>query len=159
MRLSVHTAFETRLVEQAVGAIQGMLRRAPGPNGEEGYTLFHHSLRRHILGAERVHVTVSRVRHGLAEAARHPTGDAAEDYLYRCGIRHQVADGNREGALDHLCDFAYAMARLKRLGGGLAAWDGLYKDWELVATAGLNDPGSAWWSFLRTNRHLAPRLP
>ena len=157
VRLSVHPTPEHALVEQALGAVQGMLRRGPEPDGDVGYTLFHHSLRQHILGAARVRATVSRVSQGLGEAARDPAGDAAEAYLYRCGIRHRLANDDRGGALRQLCDFAYVMARLKRVARGSAAVEGLYTDWSIVANAELDGAGRAWWDFLRTKRHFLRR--
>jgi hypothetical protein len=98
-----------------------MIRRAPNADGEDGYTLYHASLREHILASEGMRHTVGTTRKTLADAAQKPTGDIAENYLYRCGVRHIQDDGRRDDALHLLTDFDYVMTRLQKLGGGIDA--------------------------------------
>ena len=91
----------------------------------------------------------------LVEAAQNPTGDAAEKYLYRCGVRHLLDAGRRNDALRILRDFDYVMARLQRLGGGADSAAGYYRDWDAVGSAApLAGDIGIWQDFLSLNRHL-----
>jgi hypothetical protein len=146
----------TALVEQALLAIGAMVRKAPDPDGEEGYSVFHHSLRTHALGSARVRETVSTLRAALAEAALAPTGDVAEVYLYRCGARHLLDADRPADALALLTRFALVMARFQRLEPTGRAADEWYADWERVRPRAGKLAGDArvWWDFARTNRHL-----
>ena len=68
-----------------------MLRRAPDPEGEEGYTLFHYSLREHILKSQDMANSVQTAKEALCELAMKPDEyEELTNYLYRTGIDHFI---------------------------------------------------------------------
>jgi len=143
------------LVERVLQVLGAMVRRAPKPDGEDGYTLFHHSLRTHIIGSRDVEHTVTTLRASLAETALRPAGDGAEVYLYRCGVRHMLDADRTTDALNLVTDFERLMARFQRLDDTGSAADGWYADWERVRarTGSLEGAARQWWDFAQTNRH------
>jgi WD40 repeat protein len=143
------------LVERVLQVLGAMVRRAPNPDGEDGYTLFHHSLRTHIVGSRDVEHTVTTLRASLAETALRPADDGAEVYLYRCGVRHMLDADRTEDALRLVTDFERLMARFQRLDKTGSAVDGWYADWERVRarTGSLEGAARQWWDFAQTCRH------
>lgn len=150
---------DVALVERAIAALAAMVRRAPDPDGEEGYALFHHSLRTHMLGAPELRQTVAVTRSALADLARNPErDDAVAVYLYRCGVRHLLDADRGADALALLTDFARTMSRLQRLAGTRRAVDEWYADWER-ARRGAQVAGDLglWWDFARERKHFLRR--
>jgi WD40 repeat protein len=143
------------LVERALQLLGGMVRRAPDPDGDDGYTLFHHSLRTHIVDSRDVEHTVTTLRTSLAVTALRPAGDDAEVYLYRWGVRHLLDADRVEDALGLVTDFDVLMARFQRLEQSGRAVDGWYADWDSVRprVGTLEGAMRHWWDFARTNRH------
>ncbi len=143
------------IVERGVHAVATMVRRAATPEGDEGFTVFHHSLRTHVRQDVDLQRTVAAARRALAEAARDPSGDAAETYLYRCGVMHLLDAARVDDALALLTDFAYTLARLRRLADTGRAAQAWHADWEraVAAVASLEPDAAAWWEFVRTTRH------
>jgi WD40 repeat protein len=156
VRRGVLSSPDAALIERAVQQIGSMVRRAPDPDGEEGFTVFHHSLRTHLLGSPGVCETVAATRRALADAAMKPAGDVAEAYLYRCGARHLLEADRVSEALDLLTAFDLVMARFQRLDATGRAADEWYADWDRVRTRADKLEGAArtWWDFARTSRHL-----
>ena len=68
-----------KLVAKGLAAIASMLRRAPDPEGEDGYMLHHLSLREHILTTETMSHHVEKSRKAFAKAAMSP--DDEEIYI------------------------------------------------------------------------------
>jgi WD40 repeat protein len=142
------------LVEQALGEIASLVRRISNPDGEEGYTIYHHSLRQHVLGSEELRQTVATIREALAQTSLNPLSDAAEAYLLRCGVRHMLAVGRRRDAIGTMGDFEHAMKRFRRLEESTRLMDEWYADWErLLDDGALEEDAAVWWDFARTNRH------
>lgn len=80
-----------KLIENGLSAIAPMLRRAPDPEGEEGYTLFHFSLREHILKSKEMATNVQNAKDTFCELARKPDDhEELKNYLYRAGIDHFI---------------------------------------------------------------------
>ncbi len=156
VRRGVLSSPDAALVERAVQQIGSMVRRAPDPDGEDGFTVFHHSLRTHVLGSLDVRETVAATRRALADAGLTPAGDVADAYLYRCGARHLLEAERVSEALGLLTDFDLVMARFQRLDATGRAADEWYADWDRVRTrAGrLEGASRTWWDFARTSRHL-----
>ena len=117
------------LVGRCLSAVASMIRLAPDPDGGEGYTLWHHSLRQHILESPETREMVATARRAMAEAGLRPAGDAAERYLYRQGISHLLAEKRRGEALDLMTDQGYVRGRLDALPTSQGP-SGLAADWE-----------------------------
>jgi WD40 repeat protein len=143
-------------VEKALQAIGAMIRSSPDPDGGDGYTIYHHSLRTHVLTTPTLTQTVATMRTALATAALTPAGDAAEAYLYRCGARHLLETGRSQDVMAQLTNFTHLMARFQCLAGTGRAAEGWYADWDLLHRAGEALVGDAptWWDFARAARYL-----
>ena len=150
---------DVALVERAIAALAAMVRRAPDPDGEEGYALFHHSLRTHMLGAPELRQTVAVTRSALADLASTP--ERAEEvavYLYRCGVRHLLEADRGADALTLMTDFARTMSRLQRLAGTGRAVGEWYADWERARQgATLDRTLGLWEAFMREREHMLRR--
>jgi hypothetical protein len=97
-----------QLVAKGLAAMAPMLRRAPDPEGEEGFTLFHTSLREHILTTPSMAANVSTSKQAFAEAALTPEKDpSVTQYLYRTGIDHLIDAGMMEQAKQKLLEFEH----------------------------------------------------
>ena len=95
-----------KLVAEGLSAIASMLRRAPDPEGEDGYMLHHLSLREHILTTETMSYPVEQARKAFAKAAMSPDKEASiSNYLYRTGIDHLIDAGELKKAGKFLLDF------------------------------------------------------
>lgn len=148
------------LVQLALSAIGAMVRLLPTPEGEDGFALFHHSFREHVLTSPRTRMVVETARQALAEAARTPGRSSdfpAAGYLYRQGVLHLVEAARASQAVHMLSDFAYLMARLQTLRPGGA--EGVARDWQQVLETGVTfGPESRLWeAFFRERGHLLCR--
>ena len=84
-----------KLITEGLSAISTMLRQAPDPEGEEGFKLYHHSLREHILSTETMAFPVQQAREAFAKAATRPDSEPlVANYLWRAGIDH-LLDANK----------------------------------------------------------------
>ena len=93
------------LVTKGLAAMAPMLRRAPDPEGEEGFTLFHASLRAHILTAPSMAGNVTTSRKAFAEAALTPDQHQnISNYLYRTGVDHLLDIDKKDEARKKLLD-------------------------------------------------------
>jgi WD40 repeat protein len=152
-RRGVLETADIELVGHVLADLASMLRRAPDPDGEEGYTLFHHSLREHVIANPELRQTVGATRKSLAEASIHPQGDAAEVYLFRNGVQHLLSADRRSEALLLQTHFELLMCRFQRLeftGRVVGEW---YADWERLRSTKFEGDDRVWWDFARTNRH------
>ncbi len=94
-----------KLIENGLSAIAPMLIRAPDPEGEEGYTLFHFSLREHILKSKEMLTNVQNVKETFCELAWKPDDhEELKNYLYRAGIDHFIDTGKFQLAGKKLLD-------------------------------------------------------
>tara|TARA_B100000963_G_scaffold102030_1_gene88275 strand:+ start:1650 stop:5513 length:3864 start_codon:yes stop_codon:yes gene_type:complete len=97
-----------KLVTKGLAAIASMLRRAPDPEGEDGYMLHHLSLREHILTTETMSYPVEQARKAFAKAAMSPDEEASiSNYLYRTGIDHLLSNNQVDDARSKLLDLDY----------------------------------------------------
>ena len=104
------------LIENGLSAIAPMLRRAPDPEGEEGYTLFHYSLREHILKSQDMANSVQTAKEAFCELAMKPDDqEELTNYLYRTGIDHFIDVKDFKAAGKSLLDF-YWLLNLFNLG-------------------------------------------
>ena len=146
------------LVRQALSAIGSMLRRSETPEGTEGYTLYHHSLRQHMLASPHLKGTVATARKHLADLALDPEALAphAAAYLYRSGVSLLLDAGRRVEALRILTSFAYLMGRLRTVRDPTGI-EGLLADWRTVAKEPLDATQAIWESFFRERTHILRR--
>ena len=115
------------LIERGLAAIASMITTAPDPEGETGYTLFHQSLRDHILGSAQITQSVSMAREAFADVAVAGDGipNCLQHYSIRCGVRHLLAVDRKEEAERLLLDLEH----LERMAGLGVAWTDLYRWW------------------------------
>ncbi|MDB9870809.1 tetratricopeptide repeat protein [Alphaproteobacteria bacterium] len=97
-----------KLVAKGLAAIASMLRRAPDPEGEDGFMLHHLSLREHILTTETMSHHVEKSRKAFAKAAMSPDEEETiSNYLYRTGIDHLLSNNQVDDARTKLLDLDY----------------------------------------------------
>ena len=97
-----------KLVEDGLSAIAPMLRTAPDPEGEEGFALFHLSLRDHILQSESMSNSVEMAREAFVGLVDSPDQyPSITNYLYRSGIDHLIDAGNPKKAALKLLRFSW----------------------------------------------------
>ena len=122
----------TALVAQGLAAIETMVRRAPDADGGEGFTLYHHSLRQHVLESATMAEPIATGRAAFAQAGLVPAGDAAERYLHRQGVSHLLEVGRRDEALALTTNLAYVNARLDALPQGRGELASDWRKWLIV---------------------------
>ena len=103
------------LVERGIAAIASMVTSAPNSDGDNGVTLFHQSLRNHILQSKEIAGFIELTKQNFAELAAAPTvAEPLRNYLLRCGVRHLLDDGQNAAAekllldVNHLADISKA---------------------------------------------------
>ncbi|WP_443644490.1 tetratricopeptide repeat protein [Candidatus Levibacter sp. Uisw_134_01] len=97
-----------KLVAKGLAAIASMLRRAPDPEGEDGFMLHHLSLREHILTTDTMSHHVEKSRKAFAKAAMSPDDEETiSNYLYRTGIDHLLSNDQVDDARAKLLDIDY----------------------------------------------------
>ena len=103
------------LVKKGLSLISAMIRRAQCRDGEEGFTLFHDSLKTHILHADTLKDTVRLTRDYFTKAAVASMNDAVSSkYIFRNGISHLIEEERISESCDLLINFSYLMNRLKK---------------------------------------------
>jgi hypothetical protein len=81
----------TELIRSGLSALASMLRRKPDRNGKEGYSLFHKSLRGHVLKTRTMARNIKLTKLALAQASMEPDKlPAVANYFYRWGIDHLI---------------------------------------------------------------------
>lgn len=96
------------LVAKGLAVMAPMLRRAPDPEGQEGFTLFHLSLREHILSTPTMAANVFTAKQAFAAAALEPEKEpSVTQYLYRTGVDHLIDAGMMKQAKHQLLDLNY----------------------------------------------------
>ncbi len=104
------------LVLKGLAALSPMLRRMPDPEGEEGFTLFHKSLRDHILTTATMASSVSIAQQCFANAAQEPEQfPSLTNYFYRTGIEHLLDNGRIDEARTQLLNLRH-LSRMWGLG-------------------------------------------
>ncbi|MDC0457431.1 tetratricopeptide repeat protein [Alphaproteobacteria bacterium] len=97
-----------KLVAKGLAAIASMLRRAPDPEGEDGFMLHHLSLREHILTTDTMSHHVEKSRKAFAKSAMSPDAEASiSNYLYRTGVDHLLTNNQVDDAREKLLDIDY----------------------------------------------------
>lgn len=148
------------LVGQALAAASSMIRRVPGEH-DDGFALFHLSLREHICTTPTATIAVATARDAIANAVMQfaeGREDAATDYLYHQGIAHLIAADRAGDGARLLSTFDYLMARVDHAGDGRLT--DLLADLVAVERA-LADESSgefdAWSRFVHSRAHLLER--
>jgi WD40 repeat protein len=161
------------LVKRALAAIASMLRRSTTPEGAEGFTLYHHSLRQHMEESPETKPALATARRNLCGLAQDPRGKEmpAAPYLFRQGITHLTQAARRDEALALLCSFDYLMLRLQVLGDPSGV-PGISADWRQVQRLKRSDAATRsgkeardidereerlWESFWREREHILRR--
>ncbi len=104
----VLSTLDVRLVGRAVETVQSLLRRAAGD--DEGLTLYHPSLREHILESNDLVSTVARIRHAIADAIcnwAEPRVYPVRAFLLRRGLEDVVACHGAGAAAELMSDPDY----------------------------------------------------
>ena len=141
------------LINRVLGLLSSMLKRAPDPGGEEGYTLYHHSLREHILNSSNLAETVISIRNSFSNSRLRPSGDALDVYLYRRGVSHLLENNRREDAIEWMTDFELTMGRFQALDFSGRAADSWYADWEKLAKfIKFSRDCKIWWEFAESTK-------
>jgi len=94
-----------QLVNRGISAIASMLRRSSTPENQDGYALFHHSLRQHMLSSNETKGILSTAEKNLAiMVSGLADSGPARAYLLRWGISHllSVKHSSWEAALNGL---------------------------------------------------------
>jgi WD40 repeat protein len=142
------------LTDRVLQVLSSMLKSAPDPDGETGYTLYHHSLRDHILNSLNIAETVTSIRKSFSLTTLRPSGDALDVYLYRRGVSHLLENNSGDDAIEWMTDFELTMARFQALDLTGRAADSWYADWERLAkVTKFSGDCEIWWEFAKTNRH------
>ncbi len=146
------------LVQQGLAAIASMLRRAPTPDGEDGFAPYHHSLAQHMAESAHCRDAVATARGFLADLAEAVPEGPLAPYLFRRGITHLLETGRVPATLALLCRFAYLMARLRTLKGPDAV-QGIGGDWQaiLAANPALDHRARLCSVFWREREHILRR--
>jgi tetratricopeptide (TPR) repeat protein len=131
------------LLERGLAAIESMIRTAPDPEGEVGYTLFHQSLRTHILSSDQMTHAVATTREAMADLSEEKeVPEVVRNYFLRCGVRHLLEAERREAAKERLLDQSvfetlYERDKYLLLGYWLelgedvsAAYEAVFEGWE-----------------------------
>ncbi|MDG2443526.1 MAG: tetratricopeptide repeat protein, partial [Luminiphilus sp.] len=96
-----------KLIREGLAALAPMLRRAPDPEGEEGFTLFHASLREHMLSTPAMTQGIATARAAFAEAALNTENyPNIANYLYRAGVDHLLELDQIDSARVRLLDIS-----------------------------------------------------
>ena len=146
------------LVERGLKALGSMLCRTSEPNGKSGIKIYHHSLLSHILQSAALVETVASIKRAFADASTRPSGDPAENYLYRHGVRHLLEVSRFDEALNIQTDFQLLMTRFRKLDESGHVAENWYNDWDRLQKAGIFEGDAlVWWNFARTHRHYFRR--
>jgi WD40 repeat protein len=143
-------------VRQSLGAVVSIVRRATTPDGEQRFTIYHHSIRQHMEASTEMAPALSTARRNLSTLALSPSSGSASLYLYRHGIAHLLESGKREDALNLLTNFDYLMSRLRALPGADGI-SGLLADWLSASTGILSDEQRIWAAFVRERANILRR--
>lgn len=151
---------EPRLrVSQALSAAATMLRRTLTPDGELGYTLFHHSLRDHMASNPEVRGALVTARRALGSLASTSVGTgSAGRYLHRRGVAHLLECGEKEEAAAQLSDFSRVISRLEAIGDPEGV-EGMNEDWQRLRDERvvLSPDQEVWESFWAERVHVLRR--
>ncbi len=117
------------LVKRGLAAIAAMVIAAPGSNGSYEFTLFHRSLRDHILQSREIAGFVEQTKKNFAELAAAPiTTEPLRHYLLRCGVQHLLDNGQNAAAEKLLLDVNH-LSEISNAGVGIQE---LYDYWRTL---------------------------
>jgi WD40 repeat protein len=148
------------LVRRGLASVAVMLRRASTPDGEEGYVLFHNSLRQHMEQSDTMSPALMTARKRLADQAlvASDMSGPANPYLFRHGVAHLIEDGRSGKASELLSSLNYLMWRFQTLrdpegiSGVVGDWGALH-----AAATTLDERAVLFESFVRQHEHLLRR--
>ena len=108
-----------QLVRRALLALGGMLKRSQTPDGEEGYQLYHHSLRQHMQESQETRGALDTARQRLCKIivrALESRDWSASNYFLRYGVNHLTESDRWKDAAMVLSSPAF-LERRSQLGG------------------------------------------
>jgi len=107
---------ERSLVKRGLAAIAAMVTSAPDSEGNNGFTLFHRSLRDHILQSKEMAGFIEQTKKNFAELAVAPTvTEPLRHYFLRCGLLHLLDDGQNAAAEKLLLDINH-LSEISKVG-------------------------------------------
>jgi hypothetical protein len=155
-------------VEVALRAGAALLRRAPGPDTADGWTLYHQSFREYVGTTSSLKRTVAAAERSLVENAARwaalgdPRLGPVRNHLFRWGTEYALWWGGAAGvdaARARLTDFAYLQARTAALPAAECA--DLAREYADVLAARGGEGGDPelrlWEAFVREREHLLRR--
>jgi tetratricopeptide (TPR) repeat protein len=114
------------LLERGLAALAAMVTSAPTPEGAVGYTLFHQSLRDHILASPQMTQSVGTSREAWGDLAVQPAAPAGLDaYLVRNAVPHLLVLDRKPDAERLLLD----LERLERMDQAGVPWMSVCRWW------------------------------
>jgi hypothetical protein len=107
------------LVAKGLSALGAMLRRATNPDGKEGFSLFHHSLRQHMQRSPSTQGVLSTAQTTFCRHAMLSNFDDTDlsRYTSRWGNVHLMQCGDIEAVFGHLRDREHVQHRTASVGG------------------------------------------
>lgn len=166
------------MISRALTALGSIVRRTTTPDGQDGYCLYHQSLRKHMQHNKDTIGVLETARIILYRAALDPLGKsmdcmiasetangrvpAAASYLYRQGINHCLNVAHDEDlkrkSIGLLTSFTYLMDRLKVLGGDGPTVHAIEQDWrKCEAILQLSKLEWIWRTFWRLHVDILQR--
>ena len=104
----------TNLVEKALAGVTSMIRRAATPEGADGYTLYHASLRQHVCAAESFRETIPQMRRSFSSFCAEAMNAGRKNllpYIRRHGVEHFLEMQDWDNATAALSDLEFIEAR------------------------------------------------
>ena len=102
------------LVEKALAGVASMIRRAATPEGTDGYTLYHASLRQHVCTAESFRETIPQMRRSFSSFCAEAMNAGRKNllpYIRRHGVEHFLETQDWDNATAALSDLEFIEAR------------------------------------------------
>jgi hypothetical protein len=94
------------LIELSLRAVESMIRRSPDPDGNIGFSPYHHSLRQHVITCSEMKHAVARARKTFRDLAieigkgQSKDFNSLKDYIFRQGAQHLSKEGTSAETLE-----------------------------------------------------------
>ncbi len=121
------------LVAKGLSSLGAMLRRTSSPEGKEGFSLFHHSLRLHMHSSPNTRGALSTALVTFCSRACFPDCEDSDlsRYFCRWGNVHLLQSGKEEGVIKRLRDSGYVERKATAVG-----WEYIMNDLRELAALG-----------------------
>ena len=102
-------------IKNGLAAIQSMIRLAPKPDGGEGFSIYHASLREHLLKSDAMKNAIQTALEAVCDLAQKPEmwKGKAGVFLLRWGVSHLVESKRFVEAEKLLTDFSFVGCKCK----------------------------------------------